>query len=112
MSFLMFGESGLSGKGFSAYAAPMRLLSRVNSLMIHEPRSLEEAFSTFTAYMGFLYLVSSLMLDELGIFIHRIPTFRKFNFSTILVMLCMGEGFCISTNLNEILYFIDSVLVD
>jgi len=86
----MFSESGLPGKGFPTHAAPMRLLSCVNSLMTHEPRLLEEAFSTLTAHMGLLYLFSSLMLDELGICIHRIPTFRKFNFNTILVMLCMG----------------------
>ena len=112
MSFLVFGEPGLSGKGFAAHAASMRLLSCVHSLMIREPRLLEEAFSTLTAYVGFLCLLSSLMLDELGICICRISTFRKFNFNTILVMLCMGKGFHIPINLSQVLYFIASVPVN
>lgn len=59
----MFNESGLSGEGFVTQTASMRLLSCVNSLMINEPRLLDEAFSTFIANVGFLSGVSFLMSE-------------------------------------------------
>lgn len=102
----MFIEPGLPGEGLPTYAAPMRFLSRMNSLVIYEARLLDEVFPTFTAYMGFIYLLSPLRLKGLGVCVYRINTFRKFYFSMMLLMLCM------SINFNWVLYFTASVLVD
>lgn len=112
MSFLMFSEPGLPGEGLPTYVAPMRFLSCMNSLVIYEARFLNEVFPTFTAYMGFIYLLSPLRLMGQGVFIYRINTFRKFHFSMMLLMICMEERFRMSINLNWVLYFTASVLVD
>lgn len=112
MGFQMFGEVGLPGKGLSTYDAPMRFLSRVNSLVNYKARLLEEVFPTFTAYMGFIYRLSPLSLKGLGVCVYRINTFRKLYFSMMLLVLCMEERFHMSINLNWVLYFTASVLVD
>lgn len=112
MSFLMFSEPGLPGEGLPTYAAPMRFLSRMNSLVICKARLLDEVFPTFTAYMGFIYLLSPLSLKGLGVCIYRINTFRKFYFSIMLLMLCIEERFRMSINLTWVLYFTASILVD
>lgn len=75
----------------------------MNSLMIKEPRHLEEGFSILNTYLGFLNVVNSLLLHGLQFSVDRFCTYRKGNFSKISFMVSMEKGIPISFKLSRVL---------